>query len=131
MFMFRSKRNTLTRRLWKARVVPDKSQDDTEIKSSGQALLKRLSERQLELLLTAVETKGAETGECVLLAKGPMQMGKKKVSPEVLCCQLWRWLDMDGECEIKRLPCCRSANDPVYTCCNPYHWSRVFIPGKL
>ncbi|XP_011871847.1 PREDICTED: mothers against decapentaplegic homolog 6 isoform X2 [Vollenhovia emeryi] len=45
--------------------------------------------------------------------------------PHLLCCQIWRWPDLEHSTELKRLPMCHSAKDPVYICCNPYHWSRL------
>ncbi|XP_070164446.1 mothers against decapentaplegic homolog 6 [Polyergus mexicanus] len=45
--------------------------------------------------------------------------------PHLLCCQIWRWPDLEHSSELKRLPICHSAKDPVYICCNPYHWSRL------
>ena len=52
------------------------------------------------------------------------------VDPHLLCCQIWRWPDLNQSSELKRLPVCHSAKDPVYICCNPYHWSRLCKPGK-
>ncbi|XP_071625587.1 mothers against decapentaplegic homolog 6 isoform X1 [Temnothorax longispinosus] len=48
--------------------------------------------------------------------------------PHLLCCQIWRWPDLEHSSELKRLPMCHSAKDPVYICCNPYHWSRLCRP---
>ncbi|XP_014487352.1 PREDICTED: mothers against decapentaplegic homolog 6 isoform X2 [Dinoponera quadriceps] len=48
--------------------------------------------------------------------------------PHLLCCQIWRWPDLEHSSELKRLPICHSAKDPVYICCNPYHWSRLCKP---
>lgn len=50
--------------------------------------------------------------------------------PHLLCCQIWRWPDLEHSSELKRLPICHSAKDPVYICCNPYHWSRLCTPGE-
>lgn len=50
--------------------------------------------------------------------------------PHLLCCQIWRWPDLEHSSELKRLPICHSAKDPVYICCNPYHWSRLCKPGE-
>ncbi|XP_012286211.1 mothers against decapentaplegic homolog 6 [Orussus abietinus] len=49
-------------------------------------------------------------------------------APHLLCCQIWRWPDLSRPSELKRLPVCHSAKDPVYVCCNPYHWSRLCKP---
>jgi hypothetical protein len=50
--------------------------------------------------------------------------------PHLLCCQIWRWPDLEHSSDLKRLPVCHSAKDPVYICCNPYHWSRLCTTGK-
>ncbi|KAG7213114.1 hypothetical protein KM043_002436 [Ampulex compressa] len=147
-------------------------------------LLKSLKENQLEMLLTAVESCGADLGSCVLVPRlnpedshdtdqqqlqqqqqqqqqqqyhhstledeelqqysteesaSPMRPENCRVpirgapenapvDPHLLCCQIWRWPDLTHSSELKRLPVCHSAKDPVYICCNPYHWSRLCKP---
>lgn len=161
-FMFRTKRNTLARRLWKARVVKreHEASGETETFSSSPTpsyccccccsskhtnscsqqqqqqcysaemvrsyLLKRLKESQLEMLLAAVESRGADLSACVLLPRDQPPL----LDPRLLCCQLWRWPDLRQDAELKRLPVCRSSKDTVYICCNPYHWSRLCKPGE-
>ena len=136
-YMFRSKRNSLVKRLWKHRVTSNEAEgtaetpDDLELKSVAQSMLKRLKERHLEMLIQAVESRGGETMGCVLLPKGEIRLpGRKPVSPHVLCCQIWRWPSNDQEYTLKRVPCCDSTTtDPTSVCCNPYHWSRLISPG--
>lgn len=154
MFMFRSKRNNLTRRLLRARIRRegregrDEAWREVQIRNS---LLKRLKENQLELLVAAVESRGADLSACVLLPRmdclvaagaGAGGLGGGAVGPEdgivgtqahLLCCQMWRWPELRSVEELKRLPVCASATDPVYICCNPYHLSRLsgFRPGTL
>jgi hypothetical protein len=89
-------------------------------------LLKRLKESQLEMLLAAIESRGADLSACVLLPRDQPPL----LDPRLLCCQLWRWPDLRQAAELKRLPVCRSSKDTVYICCNPYHWSRLCKPGK-
>lgn len=150
--MFRSKRNALTKRLWKLRestsingrqnVGADGAQSDVattdilgpeelEVKTVAQSMLKRLKETQLELLLQAVESRGADDTGCVLVPQGNLRLGRRTAAPHVLCSQLWRWSDVRHDYELKRLPWCQSASDPLYICCNPYHWSRIFKPGNI
>lgn len=199
MFMFRRKRNCLTKRLWKARIKRDNevrskretmcsvtttaaiSDDDDccggggaprsrhrrpggpgrltkEEKCDGgvglvlgghhdgkegescggssccsplsdegllrHAVLKRLKDQQLEMLVEAVESGGAGVSTCVLVPKSLLP------EPQLLCCQIWRWPDLRSTAELRRTPACSSASDPIYTCCNPYHWSRLCEPGK-
>ncbi|XP_067214393.1 mothers against decapentaplegic homolog 7 isoform X2 [Linepithema humile] len=58
----------------------------------------------------------------------PGSVGSAPSDPHLLCCQIWRWPDLMHSSELKRLPVCHSAKDPVYICCNPYHWSRLCKP---
>ena len=133
--MFKSRRSTLVRRLWRLRCQheagsPTETAEDLEFKSVAHAMLKRLKEKQLEALIDSIESKGGEEGECVLIPKGDNRLGKRTMSSLVLCCRLWRWSDLTNSTELKRLPCCKSENDPIYDCCNPYHWSLLTQPGK-
>lgn len=116
MFMFRSRRTNLTKRLLKARKKQGGSDGDVMV------LLKELQENQLGMLCTAVESRGRDLSNCVLLPR--------ERQPHVLCCQTWRWPDLLQSGQLRRLPGCRSACDPVYICCNPYHWSRIYEPGE-
>ncbi|XP_063216781.1 mothers against decapentaplegic homolog 6 [Bacillus rossius redtenbacheri] len=135
MFMFRSRRTTLAKRLWKARVSRgggDEEAAAVEGLEGGEApggpeaalrtLLKHLKEPQLEALATAVESRGAELSACVLLPRDPTW------DALLLCCRAWRWPDLRLPCEVKRLPACRATKDPGCICCNPYHWSRLCKP---
>lgn len=131
--MFRSRRSLLVKRLWKYRVhnetgSPTESAEELELKSVAHSMLKRLKEKQLEALAQSIESQGGELTECVMLPKGEQRLGRKTVMPQVLCCKLWRWMDITNFTELKRLPCCSSRDDPIYECCNPYHWSLVSRP---
>ncbi|XP_063926160.1 mothers against decapentaplegic homolog 6 isoform X2 [Zophobas morio] len=114
MFMFRSRRATLTKRLLKAR--RRRGGDDDGVAR----LLRELQDNQLGMLWAAVESRGRDMSSCVLLPK--------ERQAHVLCCQTWRWPELVHGADLRRLPGCRSAGDPVYVCCNPYHWSRVYQP---
>lgn len=130
MFMFRgrrsahSRRSALSRRLVK---VHKRRADETASETLRQPLeelFERLQDKQLEMLMKAVDARGWEPTGCVLLPGDG--------EPHVLCCQAWRWPKLRQATELKRLPCCQSACDPVYVCCNPYHWSRFCRPpGEL
>lgn len=152
MFMFRRKRNCLAKRLWKARVLrkgheirgkdeildyydEDSSNNDDRSSNCGagccalsdegllrNAVLKRLKDNQLEMLVEAVESGGAGVSTCVLVPKDIIE------NPHLLCCQIWRWPDLRNVNELRRTPACPSASDPIYICCNPYHWSRLCEP---
>ncbi|RZF37463.1 hypothetical protein LSTR_LSTR013770 [Laodelphax striatellus] len=122
MFMFRSRRSNLGRRLWKARV---RSRHETGGKIKDWETLYRsglLKEAQLELLVNAVETR--DTSECVLLPRsGQVQ------EPHFLCCQIWRWPDLKSPTDLKSIPAsCKNSDNEMYICCNPYHWSRLCKP---
>lgn len=128
MFMFRSRRATLTKRLTKAarkRRPPGGGVDDCAASAPNlETLLRQLQENQLEMLLRAVER---GSGDCVLVRKEKTL--PPPLQPHLLCCQTWRWPEVKQASELRRLPSCRSASDPVYVCCNPYHWSRLCLPG--
>uniref|UniRef100_A0A1B6D1W7 Mothers against decapentaplegic homolog n=1 Tax=Clastoptera arizonana TaxID=38151 RepID=A0A1B6D1W7_9HEMI len=129
MYMFRSRKSSLAKRLWKARIKKEHetgSEAKIEKPNSENILrtnvLRRLKENQLEMLVTAVESGGSELSTCVLLPKDVVE------DPHVRCCQTWRWPEIRQPCELKQLPMCETTKDPVYICCNPYHWSRLCKP---
>ena len=133
MFMFRSRRANLVKKLWKLQVRDDKqgeAQDDR--RNVATAMLKRLKEPALEGLVRAVENKGADSGSCCLVPRGDLRLGRHTVSPHLLCCQLFRWSDISYEWEVVRVPLCiiSREDDQLYTCCNPYHWARLAKPGE-
>ncbi|KAK9504267.1 hypothetical protein O3M35_010641 [Rhynocoris fuscipes] len=118
MLMFRSRRNTLVKRLWKARL----GGSDEEGREVRKWLLRRLAEDQLDILVTAIESRGGGSADCLLIE--PVE---ECTSPELLCCQIWRWPDLESIKQLKKLPMCKSGVGS--TCCNPYHWSRLCLPG--
>ncbi|XP_060526477.1 mothers against decapentaplegic homolog 6 [Cylas formicarius] len=130
MFMFRRRKaSNLTRKLLRRRRANGAGGGAPTPRCPGDghehdvhALLKRLQENQLEMLLTAVDSRGVDPGHCVLVRRDFDD------EPQVLCCQYWRWPDLNQGAELRRLPQCKSACDPVYACCNPYHWSRLCQP---
>ena len=133
--MFRSKRTTLVKRLWKNRILyhegDSETEADIELKSAAHSMLKRLKEKQLDVMVQSVESKGGETTECVLLPKADVKLASRRpVSPHTLCCKLWRWPELQQGVELKRLPCCTTGDDQGYVCCNPYHWSLLLKTGK-
>ncbi len=149
-FMFRSKRSNLVKKLWKLR-IQNETQCSNEILSHGQltsknllneqdlqdekavtqAMLKRLKENDLESLLQAVEGRGVEMTECVMLPRDSIRLGRRgQVAPHVLCCQIWRWPDLKGEQSLKKLSYCTSSDTSTTVCCNPYHWS-LLLPGMV
>jgi len=133
MFMFRSRRTNLVKKLWKLQLRDDKqgqAQDDR--RNVATAMLKRLKEPALEGLVRAVENKGADSGSCCLVPRGDLRLGRHTVSPHLLCCQLFRWSDISYEWEVVRIPLCiiSREDDQLYTCCNPYHWARLAKPGS-
>lgn len=93
-------------------------------------LVDKLKERQLETLCQAVEMgmddKIAMPTDCVLVPRSTIL----DVEPHVITCRLWKWPDLQNSSELKRIPSCPNDKDPVYACCNPTHWSRLYQPGK-
>ncbi|XP_066583451.1 mothers against decapentaplegic homolog 6 [Prorops nasuta] len=65
---------------------------------------------------------------CKIPARASLESSDAPFEPHLLSCQIWRWPDLVHTSELKRLPVCHSAKDPVFICCNPYHWSRLCKP---
>ncbi|XP_063952864.1 mothers against decapentaplegic homolog 6-like isoform X2 [Lytechinus pictus] len=142
--MFRSRRSALVRRLLRSRVgcthgndcgssADRESEAETDLKAAANSFLKRLKEKQLELLLEAVESRGGTQTNCVPISKG--ELGRSRtVAPHVLCCQLFRWPELKHGSELKRLKyCCEVSQQgdeesSGTVCCNPYHISRLCRP---
>lgn len=148
MFMFRNRRNTLAKRLWNARVLqrgdhaasrgvcspepaPQQASQQAQQAVLRNTFLKRLKEPQLETLLQAVESRGASLTSCVVLdapgaPSGPS--GEPGAEPHLLCCQIWRWPELQQGSELRPLPMCSAGSSATTVCCNPYHWSRLCKP---
>lgn len=131
-FMFLSRRRHLIKRLWKLRVREPHEAAGTLAEGEGcygaLDFLKKLEENQLAMLLAAVESRGADLSACVLLPRDTDC--PTACPPHVLSCRVWRWPNLQHDAQVRRLPGCLSAHDPVYICCNPYHWSRLCELGK-
>jgi len=151
-FMFRAwRRAALTRRLAKRRI--DHGSDLSKYVGEGEmgtsdttnliySVVGLFDDRQLETLADAVEmglTSG-RTIDCVLaVATSGWPTGS--IPPHVACCRLWRWPTLDGPESIKKMPWCRcgsfsressttSQQGDWQLCCNPFHWSRLILPGN-
>lgn len=146
--MFRTKRSGLVRRLWRSRALGEAdgqtdnegdanrgggkgakyTTSDPELKTLTHSLLKKLKEKQLELLLQAVDSKGGARTGCLLLPRMiEPKLSKQTYSLPVLICKVFRWPDLRNSSELKRLYCCESygTNNPDSVCCNPHHLSRL------
>lgn len=162
MYMFRRRRTNLAKRLWKARIIGKTRNNETLCEAKNMileedsnenscyccaksldevpyyenllrhALIKRLKDSELEILVEAVESHGENMSPCILLPSHLLP------NAHFLCCQLWRWPDVSEPYELKKLPNCDSydwsdlsnSSSAVYICCNPYHWSRRCKSGK-
>lgn len=111
-------------------------------KKTFQGLYGMLKENQIATLLQAVVNRQAGGGvggahvpsveqrnimDCVLVPRERI-LGQE---PNVIACRLWVWSDLKNSSELKRVPLCPNEKDRVYVCCNPNHWSRLTLPGKL
>lgn len=112
-----------------------------ERRTLSKSLLKRLSEVQLKALLRSIESEGgvdtscgSSHENCVIVSSSVVirRASRVRVDPKVLTCQLFRWIDLRDDFELKRLPFCQAKlnnhGDIQVECCNPYHWSRVWKP---
>lgn len=111
-------------------------EEEAELKALTHSVLKRLKEKQLELLLQAVESKGGAPRSPCLLLPGTMdtKVGQRpcRYSLPSLLCKVFRWPDLrpHHSSDLKRLPCCesygkREPEEELLVCCNPHHLSRL------
>nr|XP_055180025.1 mothers against decapentaplegic homolog 7 isoform X3 [Nyctereutes procyonoides] len=113
---------------------------EADLKALTHSVLKKLKERQLELLLQAVESRGGTRTACLLLpgrldcrpglgapAGSQPAQPPSAYSLPLLLCKVFRWPDLRHSSEVKRLCCCESYGkiNPELVCCNPHHLSRL------
>ena len=132
--MFASRKSSLIKQLWRKKIFNQNDETNGEVETSVEVewknhlhrILKRLKEKQLEVLLQSIESKGGETTECVLV---PVPQDRKNSS--TLCCRVWRWPEAEQPLQLKRM-CVKTSDDTdMLECINPYHWSRLLIIGKF
>lgn len=105
---------------------------EQQIQKSFRLLMNQLKkENQLETLCQAIECGSKvphqyQATDCVLVPRGSIE-GEE---PQVIACRLWRWSDLYDCNAIKRIPSCPNEKDPIYVCCNPAHWSRIYQIGN-
>uniref|UniRef100_A0A673JZY9 Mothers against decapentaplegic homolog n=1 Tax=Sinocyclocheilus rhinocerous TaxID=307959 RepID=A0A673JZY9_9TELE len=149
--MFRTKRSGLVRRLWRSRAPAEGDGDadtggaagcclgkpgaskpnpgtEAELKALTYSILKKIKEKQLEVLLQAVESRGGARSPCLLLpGKADARLGQQSFPLPLLLYKVFRWPDLRHSSELKRLSCCESYGkiNPDLVCCNPHHMSRL------
>ncbi|XP_029881966.1 mothers against decapentaplegic homolog 6-like isoform X1 [Aquila chrysaetos chrysaetos] len=131
--MFRSRRAGLVRRLWRQRCAAATPEDSPgALKPAAHALFKKLKDEELELLVQAVESRGAWESGCVWAPRGELRGAKQALPPQVLLCRLYRWPDLRQPHELKHLCYCTrgrgGCGDAAALCCNPHHFSRLAAP---
>jgi len=128
MFIFRSRRSSLVKRLWRLQPGDD---NNGERRAVATAVLKRLKEPALEGLVRALEGSGKDSGVCCLVPKGGLRLGRLgTVSPQVLTAQLFRWPDVQEEEQLVQVkPLCENQDQDLFVCCNPWHWARALPSG--
>ena len=107
-------------------------------KRAIESLVKKLRKKtdELESLITAITTVGAQPSKCVTIQRtldGRLQVCERKGFPHVIYARLWRWPDIQ-KMEMKHLDFCRFGYDLKYesVCVNPYHYERIRSPsGKF
>ncbi|NWR88684.1 SMAD6 protein, partial [Furnarius figulus] len=102
------------------------------LKLAAHALFKKLKDEELELLLQAVESRGAWESGCIWAPRGDTRGAKQGLPPQVLLCRLYRWPDLHQSHELKHLCYCAGSwggcGDLAVLCCNPHHFSRLAVP---
>ncbi|XP_051497039.1 mothers against decapentaplegic homolog 6-like [Apus apus] len=130
--MFGSRRAGLVRRLWRQRCVASPDDSPGALKPAAHALFKKLKDEELELLVQAVESRGACEAGCVWAPRGELRGAKQGLAPQVLLCRLYRWPDLRQPHELKHLCYCAGGRggcgDTAALCCNPHHFSRLAAP---
>lgn len=150
-FMFRAwRRAALTRRLAKRRIDPgsdlpkcigDGDMVATDATNLLYSVVGLFDDHQLEVLVDAVEM-GHSSGRSMDCVVATVPAGwPVSLPPHIACCRLWRWPSLDGPESLKQMPWCRCSstngepssasqqNDRPF-CCNPFHWSRLVLPGN-
>ena len=132
------------RPLYSKRTASTASLEATNLKKKQiRAVLMRLKKSHLEVLLKAVQSKGAEIGGCVMIPN--VSRTSSGLKSHILMCQMFRWPDLQSESDLKRLSICQENDESfyeeksvnnhlgisrtccrLYECCNPYHWSRRY-----
>lgn len=116
-----------------AKVAKSGGGSEAELKALTHSVLKKIKEKQLEVLLQAVESKGGARSPCLLLpGKVDAKVGQQSYSLPMLLYKVFRWPDLRHSSELKRLSCCESygKSNPELVCCNPHHMSRLCELGK-
>ncbi|XP_063295959.1 mothers against decapentaplegic homolog 6-like isoform X1 [Pelobates fuscus] len=141
--MFRSRRSVSARQLWRQRCTtpsrglgegapPNPEDLQNALRPTAHQLFKKLKDEQLWQLAEAVESKGRWDCGCVWFP-WESRGGKQALAPQVLLCKLYRWPDLRQASELKRLMQCenfwRKGSEGTSICCNPYHFSRLAVPG--
>uniref|UniRef100_A0A8D0FL34 Mothers against decapentaplegic homolog n=1 Tax=Strix occidentalis caurina TaxID=311401 RepID=A0A8D0FL34_STROC len=102
------------------------------LKPAAHALFKKLKDEELELLVQAVESRGAWESGCVWAPRGEPRGAKQALPPQVLLCRLYRWPDLRQPHELKHLCYCAGGRggcgEAATLCCNPHHFSRLAAP---
>lgn len=84
----------------------------------------------LQTLHRAVTLSNSQPTDCVLIDKtqdGRQQIGKRKVYPHVIACQLWRWPDVIKSELARATDNCKWSffDRRECVCINPYHYIRI------
>lgn len=129
-FMFKRKRSSLIKKIWKFRKETKQTQP-SEVESFRALLyttLKQLSEDELHSLLKAVQRKGGVETPC--LCPKYSSRRQRNVDHRFVFCKAFVYPYLKSRATLRTLQCCSSKADSDFNCVNPYHFSHIIDTGK-
>jgi len=115
VFMFRTRKSTLIKRLLALQEISSKNSFDPQSQALAKVFLKELGDIEtLSLLLKVLKSKNST---CCVLVDLP--------GASQTVCRLWRWSQCKVSPVIKKLPTC---SHPREQCINPFHFCVVMTP---
>ena len=121
--MLRKKKFKIIRRILKfSKLTGMEKKNSTDLK----AVLKSLSEDELDILFKSIQCKGGINSSCIVYNNKETLHLLKPLEIRFLMAQAFRFPNLTKECFLKRLVCCSQRDcSSREQCINPYHSSVV------